>query len=81
MPLRCPECQQTIAVDENAPPMELCCSSCGTAFVEASGKTVTIIRDGSDETVTYVPVSRSSDSPADARTNESEGEGSAGGES
>lgn len=58
MSLQCPHCEQTIPIDGDVPPVELICSSCGAEFVEASGETLTLIRDGSYDTVTYLSKNR-----------------------
>lgn len=63
MKFQCPKCQQTIPLDGEIPPRDLLCSSCGTEFVEVNNETVTLIRDGSDETLTYVSKDRPGDSP------------------
>ena len=64
MTLRCPQCQQTIIVHGDAPQRELCCSSCGTEFIQCKGETVTFAKDGGAETVTYVRSSGPQDTPS-----------------
>lgn len=54
MTMLCPHCQQTIPFEEEAPPLELQCNSCGTAFEQASGDTVTVVRAENNDTVTYL---------------------------
>lgn len=56
MLLLCPTCHKTIEVGEETPPTA--CSSCGAPYVQFHGETITTIRDGSDETHTYVAAKR-----------------------
>ena len=64
MHVRCPKCDKPIEVDGDGCPDELHCSSCGAEFERATSETVTLVRDGGLETVTYVSRAKTPSDPS-----------------
>ena len=59
--LLCPKCGGAIEMPSGEPPSKCVCPECGTELARASDETVSLVRGGDDDTITYVVQRHQSD--------------------